>query len=169
MAVDSANKRRSLLGLRPIPDGDLVNAPDRRQLAGLYRGPNAPPPSGVLLITQSLGEVRTDVLYRLGDSVSAIWSQAEIESYVRQGYGELVGQTGALWIKDSPAGLDDVANQATYTLPTDLLVTERLTWKQKKIEPLDPDWLRKKDAQFQTRTGDVIGYTIEGDGRKSVV
>ena len=36
MPIDSEVKRRSVIGIRPIPDG-AINALDRRQLLGLYR------------------------------------------------------------------------------------------------------------------------------------
>lgn len=51
MAIDSANKRYSLLKALPVPDGSLDSAPDRLQLLGLYSGFSmavvAPPQSTV--------------------------------------------------------------------------------------------------------------------------
>ena len=43
---EPANRRRSLLGLMPIPDGSFANALDRRQLLDLYRGSSLTPGGG---------------------------------------------------------------------------------------------------------------------------
>lgn len=48
MAIDTEDKRRSVVQIIPIPD-NLINAGDREQVAGLYRGISAsPPPLGKL-------------------------------------------------------------------------------------------------------------------------
>lgn len=36
MPIDTENKRRSVLGILPVPDGS-IDAQDRRQVLGLYR------------------------------------------------------------------------------------------------------------------------------------
>lgn len=49
MAIDTEDKRRSVMGMSPIvtlpvPDGDISSEQDRRHIAGLYRGEAAGPP-----------------------------------------------------------------------------------------------------------------------------
>jgi len=60
--------------------------------------------------------------------------------------------------------LEDVAGTAVCALPTDTLKVERVLWKQVPLEPLFPAELERTDASFQTRSGTVYGYVMEGDG-----
>lgn len=167
MPIDTINERRALLGLGPAPDGSLANSLDRRQLDGLF------PLSGVTVPSTAptrinLGTLRNDVLYRLGDTARSVWTEAEINQYIRQGYDELVFTTGALWVKREPAELQDVAGQGTYTLPTDLIKTERITWDYQRIEPLKQVELEHSDPRYRTTQGDVFGYLQEQDGLRTL-
>ena len=51
MAIDNENDRRTLLGLHPVPDGEVFSRFDRRQFIGLALvelmpvGSNVPPPT----------------------------------------------------------------------------------------------------------------------------
>lgn len=64
MAVDTANKRRSVFGLDgdflliyPLPDGSLTSVADRRHLLGLYRFEEVVPPGpAVPIVTWELAE-----------------------------------------------------------------------------------------------------------------
>lgn len=106
----------------------------------------------------------TAVLARLGDSTQSIWTRTEIGNYIQEGYDDLTLRTGMLWKKAAPSGLDDVASQATYTLPTDLYKIERITWKKKRLIPLRASELQREDPRYETTTGDVWGYIQDGDG-----
>lgn len=48
-------------------------------------------------MAKTLSGVRVEVLYRLGDSTSKIWTEAEIDRYLNEGYERLAIGTGLLW------------------------------------------------------------------------
>lgn len=161
MAIDTQNERRVILRLPPVPDLDINNAPDRRQMLYIFPLPD------VVSFSQdkaTLGEMSTAILYRLGDTEEKIWSTAEIQSYVRAGYDELTFLSRALWIKASPAGLDDVDGQAIHTVPEDLLGVERITWDSKRLHPFTVQEAERYFPNYQTQQGQVIGYLMESDG-----
>lgn len=114
--------------------------------------------------------VREEVERRLGinrssgNVPSTLWSAAEINSYLQEGYDDFCIRTGILWKKDSPSALDDVAGTATYTLPTEVHQIERVIWNDRMIMPQDRRWLEIHQPQFLTVQGDVWGYLLEGDG-----
>lgn len=99
-----------------------------------------------------------------GNVPSTLWSASEINDRLQEGYDDFCLRTGVLWKKDSPAALDDVASTATYTLPTEVLVIERCVWDSRMIRPQDRRWLEQHHPAFETQTGDVWGYLLEGDG-----
>lgn len=118
-------------------------------------------------MADTLASVRTEVSYRLGDSTFQIWASAEIDSYVKRGYDEFCIRTGILW-KRSNTGLDDVAAQATYSLPAELYEVERLSYKGYRIEPISRTQAMMLDPRFESTTGGVISYMLEGDGLRTL-
>lgn len=112
----------------------------------------------------TLQDVREAAALRLGDSTYAIWTSAELTMYVKEGQDDLVRRTGLLWKKDTPAGLVPVASTGTYTLPTDLVQLERLTYKNLKMFPLTRNQAEAKDPLYRTSTGEIRYYILEGDG-----
>jgi hypothetical protein len=50
MAIDTENKRRSIVHISPLSDGNIINQADRQQIAWIYSG---------ILAVQMLGEVQT--------------------------------------------------------------------------------------------------------------
>lgn len=115
-------------------------------------------------MARTLTQTRTDVLAYLGDSASAIWSTAEIDQYIKEGYDDLCIKTGILWIKAAPAGLQPVAGTGTYTLPTDLYKIERMTWDKKRMSPLYPEEAARLDPRYRSTQGNPECYIVEGDG-----
>jgi hypothetical protein len=61
---------------------------------------------------KTLGEMTTEIMTRLGDTVASIWSVEEIQGYVREGYNELALRTHCFWDFDH---LEDLPNTANYT------------------------------------------------------
>lgn len=106
-------------------------------------------------------QVQTEVLYRLGDTAQDIWSSAEVQSSMQEGYDLLCLLSAVLW---SRSWLDDVAGQGTYTLPTDLLEIERATWDTVRLIPLRNPELQDMDGQYETTQGAVEYYAMDGDG-----
>jgi len=109
--------------------------------------------------------LRTDILYRLGDSKSENWSAAEINSYIQEGYNHLVRAVNLLW---DITYLNDSADIAEYALPTDLLMVDRVTWNWKRIEPLSHRQLRGSDGQYRSTSGSPEGYTLDEDGLETI-
>ena len=62
MAIDTENKRRSVLGVLPVPDG-VIDGCDRRQVLRLYRGfVRLPGPLRVAVRgTHAAGSLRSEV------------------------------------------------------------------------------------------------------------
>ncbi len=104
-----------------------------------------------------------DVQTRLGDTAAAIWTQAEVISYVKEGYDELCLSTLMLW-KRSTTAITDVAGTATYSLPTDFYQMERVTWKNLRIDPWTAAETRSRQPYYTTVQGNVIAYVLELDG-----
>ena len=115
-------------------------------------------------MAKSLATLITEVETILGDTTNAVWSEAEITAYIKEGYDDLCLRTELLWKKASPSGLDDVSRQATYSLPTDLYKIERLTWNRIRLQPVNTAELERRDTQFRTQTGSVYAYAVDGDG-----
>ena len=114
-------------------------------------------------MSKTLANLRDDIEVRLGDSTNTIWSEAELTSYVKEGYDELCMSTEMLW-KRSTSAITDVAGTATYSLPSDFYKMDRVTWKNLRIEPWTAREARERNAYYRTVQGNVIAYTIEMDG-----
>lgn len=110
---------------------------------------------------ESLSTVRVDVLLRLGDSTNDIWTNAEIDRYIQEGYDELLIRTKMLWKR---AYSNDVASTATYSLPTDFIGLDRVLWNWRRIEPVTQQELIDFDALYRTTEGPVQAYSVESDG-----
>lgn len=54
MAVDTFQKRYSLLVPIPLPDGDIANVPDRKNLLWLFAVDAAAPPSEIKSVSKVL-------------------------------------------------------------------------------------------------------------------
>jgi hypothetical protein len=119
-------------------------------------------------MARTLLQTRTDVLTYLGDSASGIWSTAEVDSYIKEGYDDLCLRTGILWKKDAPAGIQPVAGTGTYTLPTDLYKIERMTWNKKRMLPLSAEEAARRDPRYRATQGLPEAYIVEGDGLGTV-
>lgn len=115
-------------------------------------------------MTVNLGDIRNDAMYHLGDVEGAIWTSGEIDSYIKQGYDELMLKTEVLW---ETAYLEDEAGVATATVPTDLYRVDRASWSYKRIDPVSSSQLEDIDSRYQLTTGEVIGYLQDKDGLRT--
>ncbi|RPJ54953.1 MAG: hypothetical protein EHM23_27665, partial [Acidobacteria bacterium] len=109
--------------------------------------------------------LQTQVLRRLGDTAQSIWTGAEIDVYLQEGYDLLTAATGILW---DQRYLNDVANQALYDLPDDLWEMERVTWDDRRLAPATINELMAADGLYETTTGTVEAYALEGDGLRKL-
>lgn len=112
-------------------------------------------------MAETLSTVRTAVLRRLGDSTNVIWSNAEINRYIQEGYDRLLFSTQMLWKR---AYSDDVDGTATYALPTDLQSVDRVMWNWRRIDAVTTRELIQADSAYRTTEGPVEAYSIEDDG-----
>lgn len=103
----------------------------------------------------------TNYIQRLTGNV---FSTTQVQNALKDAYRVFCRETGVLWTKASPAGLQDVASTATYTLPTDLLQVERLSYLSRTIWPMRSEQLTQMDATALTVEGTVVGYILDGDG-----
>lgn len=115
-------------------------------------------------MTVSLATARTNVLTVLGDSTNTIWSNTEVDAYLQEGYNRFLRATLSLWQKATPSGLQDVANTATYTLPTDLIEVDRISYDGRRLIPMRSEQLTRVDYAAYTESGYVVGYVLDGDG-----
>jgi hypothetical protein len=116
----------------------------------------------------TLADVRDAAELRLGDTSNNYWTAASLEALVKEGQDDLVRRTGCLWLRDNPAGLVPAASTGTYTLPTNLLLIERLTWQSKRMVPLTRREAERIDPLYRTTEGDPVAYIVEGDGLTSI-
>lgn len=112
--------------------------------------------------------VEDDVAKRLGDASKAVWAAAELQRYIQDGYDDLCLRTLCLWKKEAPAGLQEVSGTAEYTLPTALYKIDRLSYKKRRLVPLDAAKLQRADPAYRSTQGDIYGYVVEGDGVTTV-
>jgi hypothetical protein len=116
-------------------------------------------------MSRSLVQVRVEVETRLGDSTNAVWSDAELNGLIQEGYDELVRTTGILWKRTNPAGLIPTIATGTYTLPTDLELIERLAYQNRRIFPITPEEANVYyGAQYRTIQGTLVAYIMNSDG-----
>jgi hypothetical protein len=114
-------------------------------------------------LAKTLANVTTEVETILNDTANTVWSEAELQSYIKEGFDDLCIQTELLWKRDTTT-LASVASQATYTLPSDLYKIERITEDDIKLDPVNPEELEVTDPQYRSLTGTVYGYIVSGDG-----
>lgn len=118
-------------------------------------------------MSKTLVNLRDDVETRLGDTTNTIWAEAELTSYIKEGYDELCLTTEMLW-KRSTTAITDVAGTATYALPSDFYKMERATWRNRKMEPWTAREARQKSPYYQTTRGTVYAYVMEMDGLQTI-
>lgn len=119
-------------------------------------------------MAKSLLTIRTEVARRLTDTnLTRIWSATEVDDYINKGFYHYCLRTGILWKRDS-TGMDDVAHQALYDLPTDAYLIERVSYKGYRIEPLSTSYARVLDPQYRTTEGQVVAWMQDGDGMRKL-
>lgn len=114
-------------------------------------------------MSKTLANLRDETEIRLGDSTNTIWSEAELTSYIKEGYDHLCLTTLFLW-KRSTTAITDVAGTATYSLPSDFYKMDRVTWKNLRIDPWTAREARERQPYYTTTQGNVIAYMMEMDG-----
>jgi hypothetical protein len=116
-------------------------------------------------VSKTLYQLRQEVLTRLGDTALSIWTEAEIESYIKRGYELLCLETLCLWRQEQ---LIDVASQATYDLPDDFLQMDRVTNDHKRLIPTYAVELERNDNLYRTTEGTVEAYCLDSDGPNKI-
>lgn len=109
----------------------------------------------------TLSSLRNEALLRLGDLDNIVWGNAEIDRYIKEGYNQLCLRSEILWAEEY---LDDVADQGVYSLPSHFYRMDRVVWNSRKVYPVRRNRLELMDARFETTTGDVDYYSLDGDG-----
>lgn len=114
-------------------------------------------------MAKTLVNLRDDVETRLGDTTNTIWTEAELTSYIKEGYDELCLQTLILWKRDTSA-IAETDGTATYALPSDLLKLDRLEFDSQRMTPLTAMEARQHYPYFLTVEGTPHSYVYELDG-----
>lgn len=94
----------------------------------------------------------------------SVFTDAEIKTVIKEAYKIFCRTTGVLWERSTDSTLQDVAATPTYTLPTNTLQVERVSYRGRTIYPLRSEQLVNVDALALTNQGTVIGYLLDGDG-----
>ncbi len=115
-------------------------------------------------MSSSRATLRTEVLYRLGDADSAIWSAAEINGYLDEGHYALCSRTGLIWAQET---ISVTADTATYDVSDNARV-ERVTWDDRRLEPLWAAELESTHPAFEETSGDPDFYVFDGDGMGTI-
>src|SRR5262245_10995773 len=101
-------------------------------------------------MSKTLLATRNVVQSRLRNASSTVWADAEVEVYIKEGYSDFVALTGALWKKNKPVSLDDVAGQALYDIPADCIEIERVTYLDRRIWPMSSRRLTELNDAYET-------------------
>ena len=109
-------------------------------------------------MAKTRAEIRDEVLTRLGDTANLIWSNDEIDDLIRQGYRVFIVSTKLLWGRQ---WIDDIAGQALYKLPDEVLEVERVTWDDHPLIPKTDCELRAMDGNYERTVGRVEYYSID--------
>jgi hypothetical protein len=111
----------------------------------------------------TMKDVRDQVTYRLGDTNrdSAIWGDAEINRYIRKGLWDLCRNTKAIWDMQH---LDLVDGTPTYTLREGWIEVDRVTYNNRRMEPVLRMEAEKLDYLYLEREGEPYGYIMNLDG-----
>lgn len=100
----------------------------------------------------------------INEVTGSVFTTPVITVALKEGYDIFCRATEVLCSDGEPSGLQDIAHQATYTLPTDLLSVERMSYLGRTIYPLRSEQLTQLDNTALTMEGVVIGYILDGDG-----
>ena len=103
----------------------------------------------------------TDYINRVTGNV---FTPPVITAALKEGYDVFARVTGVLCSDGTPAGIQDIAHTATYTLPTGLLSVERLSYLGRTLYPVRSELLTRDDNTALTVEGTVIAYILDGDG-----
>lgn len=110
-------------------------------------------------MSKTLAEVRIEIARRLGDSTATVWTAAEIDRYLKEGYNRLAMETLAFWdyayLPDAAGGLND--------LPGNFYKMDRATWDNQRIEPLTSREL-EGDPGYHSTAGPTVAYAMDKDG-----
>lgn len=112
-------------------------------------------------MSKTLVNLSDDVATRLGDTAAAIWTAAELKSYVKEGFDELCLSTLMHFERVSVAL---TAGTGTYTLATDLYKVDRIAWQSLRLVPWTARQARERNPYFATTRGNPIAYVMEADG-----
>ena len=93
-----------------------------------------------------------------------VFPSEDIDTTLVAGYRDFCRRTGVLFVRSTPAALQDVANTATYTLPSDVAQVQRVSYSGRTLSPLRSEHLVRVDAQALSVAGTVVGYVLDGDG-----
>lgn len=112
-------------------------------------------------MSKTLANLRDEALTRLGDTDNVIWSDTEIEDYIKEAYDELVASAKALWDQDY---INDIAGYAVHSLPSDLVLVDRVVWDARTLVPISLQKLALHDARYETTEGTVDAYVVDAAG-----
>lgn len=115
----------------------------------------------------TLGSLRTDVRARVNDSDSSdyIWSDVELNAYIKEGYNLFCSTTKCIWRREA---IPDIADEPLYDLPVGVVELDRVTWDNRRIGPAPPDYFMHKDPAFEYQSGDVFTFMLDGDGYRKI-
>lgn len=102
---------------------------------------------------KALSDVVSQTSVLLGDSTNTIWSQAELQEYVKLGYKRLLRETKAVWKQQYVNDQDGVSDAP---LPSDLIEIDRATWNAKPLSIESEGTVMYRDDQYlnEDETGD---------------
>jgi hypothetical protein len=110
----------------------------------------------------TLATARNETMAALGDTVQKLWSNSEIEGYLKEAYALMT--LGQLIIWDWDSTIPIVAGNAVYDLPEDHLKTERVTYNSIRLVPLTRRDIEMSFPMFHTTGGWVWAYIQDADG-----
>jgi len=101
------------------------------------------------------------VLSMMGDADQTLWSRADLYAYIQDGLLDFQRKTLCTW-KRVP--LNDVADQATYTLPEDFYQLDRAEYDGWRCVPVNPRNQMAGNGAFETTGGRPFSFMMSGDG-----
>jgi len=110
-------------------------------------------------------QVRARIQTKLADTAAVIWSTAELDVYIQNGYDQFTRLTNTIWERKA---IPDEVGFGVYDLPEGITSLERVTWDDYRIDSIPTDVFLFQDRMFEQQQGPVTNYMVDGDGFRKI-
>lgn len=113
-------------------------------------------------LTTTFPSLRADLARRLNDTRHVVWSAAQLDGWINEGYREFCSRTRCLWKRAAYSSLS--AGVGLYDTPVELVRLERATWDGRSLRIVESFDFSRHDPLYRTATGYVEMISSDGEG-----